>query len=124
MIACPAVHAHRLRPAGTDAANRDLPVAASRRTQPAGLGHPWSVSLTNPMHLLRHVLRFRIRYSDIDQMGTYYNARVLEWFEWGRTELCRTLGKPYRQWEAGRRRACPWSPPTWNIRTRRSMMTN
>ncbi len=32
-------------------------------------------------------------------MGTYYNARVLEWFEWGRTELCRTLGKPYRQWE-------------------------
>jgi acyl-CoA thioester hydrolase len=49
---------------------------------------------------LRHVQRFRIRYSDIDQMGTYYNARVLEWFEWGRTELCRSLGKPYRQWEA------------------------
>ena len=25
-------------------------------------------------HLL-HVLVFRIRYSDVDQMGTYYNAR-------------------------------------------------
>ncbi len=48
---------------------------------------------------LRHVQLFRIRYSDIDQMGTYYNARVLEWFEWGRTELCRSLGKPYRLWE-------------------------
>lgn len=32
-------------------------------------------------------------------MGTYYNSRVLEWFECGRTELCRTLGKPYREWE-------------------------
>ena len=52
------------------------------------------------MSHLRHVHRFRVRYYDIDQMGTYYNARALEWFEIGRTELCRTLGKSYRQWEA------------------------
>jgi acyl-CoA thioester hydrolase len=51
------------------------------------------------MPQLHHVQVFRIRYSDVDQMGTYYNARALEWFEWGRTELCRTLGKSYRQWE-------------------------
>ena len=44
-------------------------------------------------------LRFRVRYCDTDQMKTYYNARVLEWFETGRTELLRSLGKSYRQWE-------------------------
>jgi acyl-CoA thioester hydrolase len=44
-------------------------------------------------------LRFRVRYCDTDQMKTYYNARVLEWFETGRTELLRSLGKPYREWE-------------------------
>jgi acyl-CoA thioester hydrolase len=42
---------------------------------------------------------FRVRYSEVDAMGTYYNSRVFEWFECGRTELCRALGKPYRQWE-------------------------
>lgn len=45
------------------------------------------------------VLRFRVRYCDTDQMKTYYNARALEWFEAGRTELLRVLGKPYREWE-------------------------
>ena len=44
-------------------------------------------------------LRFRVRYCDTDQMKTYYNARVLEWFETGRTELLRSLGKSYREWE-------------------------
>ena len=46
-----------------------------------------------------HVVRFRVRYSDTDQMMTYYNARVLEWFEVGRNELIRSLGMPYRLWE-------------------------
>ena len=46
-----------------------------------------------------HVVEFRVRYSDTDQMMTYYNARVLEWFELGRNELIRSLGKPYRLWE-------------------------
>ena len=47
----------------------------------------------------RGEVRFRVRYCDTDQMKTYYNARVLEWFESGRTELLRALGKPYREWE-------------------------
>ncbi|MGA2034967.1 MAG: thioesterase family protein [Thermoguttaceae bacterium] len=51
------------------------------------------------MSRLEHVYLFRIPYSDTDAMGTYYNSRALEWFERGRTELCRGLGKPYRQWE-------------------------
>ena len=48
---------------------------------------------------LTHVHEFRIRYSETDQMGTYYNSRALEWFERGRTELCRATGTPYREWE-------------------------
>ncbi|MBN2021883.1 MAG: acyl-CoA thioesterase [Pirellulales bacterium] len=46
------------------------------------------------------IVSFRVRYADTDQMGTYYNARALEWFEFGRNELLRALGRPYRQWEA------------------------
>jgi acyl-CoA thioester hydrolase len=44
-------------------------------------------------------VEFRVRYSETDQMGTYYNSRVLEWFEYGRTEFCRALGTPYRDME-------------------------
>ena len=52
------------------------------------------------MATLQHVHEIRVRYAETDQMGTYYNSRVLEWFECGRSEACRTTGKPYRQWEA------------------------
>lgn len=47
-----------------------------------------------------HTHHLRVRYSEIDAMGTYYNSRALEWFECGRTELCRAAGKPYTEWEA------------------------
>ena len=57
------------------------------------------MAVAERLDLMRHVQQFRVRYSEVDQMGTYYNARALEWFEHGRTELCRTLGKSYRQWE-------------------------
>ncbi|MDP0500445.1 MAG: thioesterase family protein [Verrucomicrobiota bacterium JB022] len=43
---------------------------------------------------------FRVRYAETDQMGTFYNARALEWFEVGRSELSRAMGLPYREWEA------------------------
>ncbi len=33
-------------------------------------------------------------------MGTYYNSRLLEWMEVGRSELMRANGKPYPEWEA------------------------
>jgi acyl-CoA thioester hydrolase len=52
------------------------------------------------MGLARHELTVRVRYSDIDKMGTYYNSRALEWFEQGRAELLRALGKPYREMES------------------------
>ena len=42
------------------------------------------------------VLRLRVRYSETDQMGTFYNSRALEWFECGRSEMMRNkLGMSY-----------------------------
>ena len=41
---------------------------------------------------IAHLVLLRVRYSETDQMGTYYHSRALEWFEWGRSELLR-LGK-------------------------------
>ena len=45
-------------------------------------------------------MRFRVRYSETDQMGTFYNSRALEWFEVGRTELLRAIGRPYAEMES------------------------
>jgi acyl-CoA thioester hydrolase len=49
---------------------------------------------------LTHVITFRVRYSETDQMGTFYNSRALEWFECGRTEFLRHHGLPYAEMEA------------------------
>jgi len=50
---------------------------------------------------LHDVLQLRVRYSETDQMGTFYNSRALEWFECGRTELMRRrLGLSYAELEA------------------------
>ena len=42
-----------------------------------------------------HEWTLRVRYSETDQMGTFYNSRALEWFECARTELLRSMGTPY-----------------------------
>ena len=47
-----------------------------------------------------NVMHIRVRYSETDQMGTFYNSRALEWFECGRTELMRQLGVPYTEMES------------------------
>ena len=47
------------------------------------------------------LLSLRVRYSETDQMGTFYNSRALEWFECGRTEWMRhRLGFSYAALEA------------------------
>ena len=51
------------------------------------------------MSSAQNVMFFRVRYSETDQMGTFYNSRALEWFECGRTELMREMGLPYSQME-------------------------
>jgi acyl-CoA thioester hydrolase len=50
--------------------------------------------------MLRHQTNLRVRYSETDQMGTFYNSRALEWFECARTETLRTAGIPYAQMES------------------------
>jgi acyl-CoA thioester hydrolase len=74
---------------------------------PVGASRPWSagldfVEVASPfgnaavMTGLSDVLQLRVRYSETDQMGTFYNSRALEWFECGRTELMRRkLGMSY-----------------------------
>lgn len=53
------------------------------------------------MSHLQDVLQLRVRYSETDQMGTFYNSRALEWFECGRTEWMRhRLGLSYAALEA------------------------
>ncbi len=41
----------------------------------------------------------RVRYSETDQLGTFYNSRALEWFEVARTEWLRDAGHPYTECE-------------------------
>lgn len=50
--------------------------------------------------MIRHTHQIRVRYSESDRMGTYYNSRLLEWMEVGRSELMRAGGIPYGEWEA------------------------
>jgi len=50
--------------------------------------------------MIRHTHQLRVRYSESDRMGTYYNSRLLEWMEVGRSELMRAGGIPYGEWEA------------------------
>jgi acyl-CoA thioester hydrolase len=45
-------------------------------------------------------VRFRVRYSETDQMGVVYHANYLVWCEMGRTELMRQLGFAYADVEA------------------------
>lgn len=52
-----------------------------------------------PAPLLTHRIQLRIRYGETDQMGTFYNARPLDWFECGRTEILRSIGLPYSEME-------------------------
>lgn len=49
--------------------------------------------------MFRHAHQLRVRYSESDRMGTFYNSRLLEWMEVGRTELIRATGSTYAEWE-------------------------
>ena len=46
-----------------------------------------------------HRFAMRVRYGDTDQMGFAYYANYLRWFEIGRAEMLRSLGKSYRDVE-------------------------
>lgn len=45
-------------------------------------------------------VRWRVNYSEIDQMGVVYHARYLPWLDVARTEYLRAGGISYRELEA------------------------
>lgn len=47
-----------------------------------------------------HSHTVRVRYAETDQAGMAHHSAFLPWFEEGRVELLRGLGKPYQQFEA------------------------
>ena len=49
--------------------------------------------------MFSHTHQLRVRYSESDRMGTFYNSRLLEWMEVGRSELIRATGSSYADWE-------------------------
>ncbi len=46
-----------------------------------------------------HRFEVRVRYGDTDQMGWAYYGNYLRWFEIGRAEMLRALGRSYRSIE-------------------------
>jgi acyl-CoA thioester hydrolase len=44
-------------------------------------------------------INLRVRYAETDKMGVVYHANYFMWFEIGRCELLRTIGKSYRDLE-------------------------
>jgi acyl-CoA thioester hydrolase len=48
---------------------------------------------------MSYTTTLRVRYSETDQMGTFYNSRALEWFEVARTEWLRATGTSYAEME-------------------------
>src|SRR5678815_438277 len=49
---------------------------------------------------LRDVAEVRVLYVDTDQMGVVNNVHYLRWFEVGRAEWIRAIGRSYRDLEA------------------------
>ncbi|MBX7247270.1 MAG: acyl-CoA thioesterase [Candidatus Sumerlaeaceae bacterium] len=54
---------------------------------------------SRPAHGLKGHTTFRVTYRETDPMGHAYYGNYLEWFEIGRTEMLRSLGRAYRDWE-------------------------
>ncbi len=51
------------------------------------------------MSVIENITTLRVRYSETDQMGGFYNSRAFEWFECGRTAMTYKLGVPYAEME-------------------------
>jgi acyl-CoA thioester hydrolase len=45
-------------------------------------------------------IAIRVRYAETDKMGVVYHANYFMWFEIGRCELLRAVGRSYRDMEA------------------------
>ncbi|HEY1953487.1 MAG TPA: thioesterase family protein [Gemmatimonadaceae bacterium] len=54
---------------------------------------------SHPKRGTTHVVEFRVRYAETDQMQVVYHSNYLIWCEIGRTEFIRALGTPYVELE-------------------------
>ncbi|HKY20903.1 MAG TPA: thioesterase family protein [Vicinamibacterales bacterium] len=45
-------------------------------------------------------INIRVRYAETDKMGVVYHANYFMWFEIGRCELLRAIGRSYKEMEA------------------------
>jgi acyl-CoA thioester hydrolase len=52
-----------------------------------------------PPDVRQHTLAIRVRYPEVDAMGYLHHSRYLQYFEMGRVELLRTLGRSYADLE-------------------------
>src|SRR5262249_37317225 len=71
-----------------------LPVAAPERA-----GQPRGADQVSGDAMLSGEITIRVRYAETDRMGLLHHANYLVYFEQGRTELLRGLGKSYRELE-------------------------
>lgn len=46
-----------------------------------------------------HETQIRVRYAETDKMGIVHHSNYLIWFEFGRSEFCRTRGFSYKEME-------------------------
>jgi acyl-CoA thioester hydrolase len=51
-------------------------------------------------HTSAQSVSIRVRYAETDKMGVVYHANYFTWFEIGRCELLRIVGRSYRDLEA------------------------
>jgi acyl-CoA thioester hydrolase len=49
---------------------------------------------------MKHTIKFRVRYPEVDSMGYAHHSRFLQYFEMGRVELLRSMGIAYADLEA------------------------
>jgi acyl-CoA thioester hydrolase len=49
--------------------------------------------------MIKQTTQIRVRYADTDQMKQVYYSKYFEYFEQGRSDLLRTIGLPYGEFE-------------------------
>ena len=49
---------------------------------------------------MKHITKTRVRYGETDKMGVAYYGNYMNWFEMGRSDFCRAMGKSFALWEA------------------------
>lgn len=56
--------------------------------------------MSSTQHPAPNTFLIRVRYAETDQAGMAHHSAFLPWFEVGRVELLRALGKPYQEFES------------------------